>query len=898
MAKKRDMQATFGTSGKAAAARGFYGKGQTDKMEKTFSESAVMAQELMQASPTASHVAGFDVVTSLSSRTLFWRPRFLRDAASLHHLPFLFWLIDTLRPKSFVSLGGGDGVVHFALCQAAEKLDLDARGYGFGPWGGALGGDGAGAVPADLARYNAETYPDGSRLSASDPQQAAGSFPAGSVDLLSVHLGHGADAAEHDARVRDWIDRDWSHRMSARGVMLFHGANAALEQGGAEGFLARLAELHPTFHLDSGDGMLVVLRGAQPEDRLTRLCQMGIGDPGYAAVLQVFGRLGTAIRAEMTARQESLRAEDLRQRADQAERDLAQSRKAEEDSRAALAKLNVAYDERNRQVAVIQGKLVDLQQGRADQTAAKEALSAQLAEATAHLAAAAEREAALAARLDSSVAELAKLEALRTDLETSQNKQTWLRKERELLQAEEADLRRALQVASDEGQTRIAALEARIKTLQTAAETARTEAQALTEDRDAQAAEAQTRAETIAALTQQLEQAQAEADTRLQALTEDRDARAAEAQTRSETIATLTQQLEQAQAEADARLHAPTKDRDARAAEAQTRAETIAALTQQLEQAQAEADARLQALTEDRDAQAAEAQTRAEAIATLTQQLEQATIGLESQRADWEGQRDNLQRQTRALAAERDAIEADLETVRTENAALSDQLAALSGQLAAQDTLVRQQQQDHAADRAAEQARHAQEVQDLTTRLEAAQLAAETQHHAMQPQLQAQQANIRDLTDRLAQAQAQEASSLATLTTSFETRQIATDQQRDEMLRELRTLREAEEQTRQELLALQTAQAAQERLFAQTRTLLEDDVENLQALLRDQLAVAERLRAASEQDKVASAALRTERDEARAQAKALDDTIAQVLNSTSWKLTAPMRKMLESVRST
>ena len=861
VAKKRDMQATFGTSGKAAASRGFYGKGQTDKMEKTFSESNIMAQELMQATATTPQVAGFDVVTPLSSRTLFWRPRFQRDTASLHHLPFLFWLIESLRPKSFVSLGGGDGVMHFALCQAAEKLDLDARGYGFGPWNEAAGGDGGGAVPADIARYNAENYPDGSRLSASEPHLAAGSFPAGSVDLLSVHLGSGRDAAEHDARVRDWIDRHWSHRMSARGVMLFHGANAALEQNGAEGFLPRLAGVHPTFHLDSGDGMLVVLRGAQPEDRLARLCKMGIGDPGYAAVLQIFGRLGSAIRGEMTARQESQRADDLGQRVEQVDRDLIQSRKAEEDSRAALAKLNAAYDERNRQVAVIQGKLVDLQLGHGDLTAAKDALSEQLAEATANLAAAAEREAELAARLDSSTAALANLEALRTDLETSLNKQNWLRKERERLQAEESELRRTLQAASEELQSSIVGLEARVKTLRAAAESARTEAEARTAQN--------------ATLTDQLEQAQ--------------------------------QALAKAQAEAEGRLHSLTAERDSLASETEARAGAITTLTGQLEQAQqalamaqAEAEGRLHSLTAERDSLASEAEARAGAITTLTRKLEHATVSLDAQRADWEGKHDDLQRQSRALAAERDAIEADLEAARVEKTALSNQLAALADQLAAQIANARQQRHDHkrdTAEQAAKQARYRQDVQDLTATLAASQLAAETRLHEMQAGLQAQEAEILALTDRLAQTQAQEAAALATLTAGFETRQSTADSQREEMLRELRGLREAEDQTRQELLALRTAQAAQERVFAQTKSMLEDDAENLQTLLRDQLAVADRLRKASEQDKLACAALRDERDAIRAQVKALEDTISQVLNSTSWKLTARMRKMLESVRS-
>ncbi|WP_205518751.1 hypothetical protein [Pseudotabrizicola algicola] len=824
-----------------------------------------MAQELMQASQTAPHVAGFDVVTPLSSRTLFWRPRYLRDGASLHHLPFLFWLVDTLRPKSFVSLGGGDGVVHFALCQAAEKLDLDARGYSFGPWGTE-----SGSVPTDLARYNSETYPDGSRLSPSDPAQAAGSFPAGTVDLLSVQLGDHAEAGAAEARVRDWIDRDWSHRMSARGVMVFHGVNAALEQGGDEGFLARLKGLHPTFHLDTGEGLLVVLRGAQPEDRLARLCKMAIGDPGYAAVLHVFGRLGSAAHAEMSARHENLRAEELQQRLEKAEQTLSQSRAAGEETRAALARLNEAYDERNRQIAVIQGKMLDLQVKQGDMAAAAEALSTELAESKANLAAAAAREAELAVLVDKRTAELAALDALRADLETAQNKQTWLRKERERLQAEEAELRRALDSAAKEAQERKSEAEARtqaaraeaeahaetIATLTRQLEQSHAEAEARTQ---AARAEAEEHADTIASLTRQLEQSHAEAEARTQAAR-------AEAEEHADTIASLTRQLEQSQTEAEARLQSLN---DARAAEAQSQADTIATLTRQLEQSRIDADARLHALTQDRDARAAEVQAQAEAIATLTQQLETVTIGHDTRYADLARQHQETQQAAQALSEERAALAAELEAARAEIAAASEQFTAIGAQLATQAAQTFQARRDHDQIRA-EHALTLRQVQDLSAQLDTAQREAA----ARAADVLSLEAELREVKDRLAQNHAREARSLVTLTAELEKHQIAADQHR------------AVQDT---LAALQAAYATQE----QRLSLQEAESEKLRALLSDQAVQTDRLRAKANADR---AALRAERDAARAHAKAQEDRISAVLNSTSWKLTGPVRKALETVR--
>ena len=759
LARKRDTAATTPTSGKGSAPGSFSAVTQGDKIQPTLSESVIMTQDLVQSTQTSPAVAGLDVVTPLSSRALFWRPRFLADSASLHHLPFLFWLADTLRPKSFVSIGGGDGVAYFALCQAAEKLDLDARGYGFGPWAGT---EGETPVPADLLRYNRETYPDVGRLSASDPGRGAARFPPGSVDLLSVMPGQGG--TDQEARLRAWLDSDWPHRMSARGVLLIHGANALLEQGGADGVLARLLAAHPAFHLELGEGVLLVLYGSQPEERLLRLCRMGVGEPGYAAVLQVFGRLGGAIRSEKDAQTQRQTAETLKQRLSRAERDLAQSRQAEDEARAALEKLNTAYDARNRQLAETQARLLDLQMAQSEagaaQTLRNEELNAALAEAEA-------RAAALQAEVAEKDAALAELGPLRATLEAAQNKENWLRK--------------SLQAANEGAKSQAEALRARVQALETELATAR------------QQSEATTRA--------------------------------------------LREDLEEAQAEAARTLREMQAERDLQAAETEARiAELIS-----------------------------EAEAEAEKIATLTLSLEQATEHQQRLQAEWDAQRGDLQRQLRALAAERDALDADLAQQRAEGSAIATRLAATEAAMAETQTAM------------------AQEVAALQAAAVTARQEWQGREETLQTEVRALQAQVLELTGALRQSEAREAASLATLTEGFESRQIAAEAQREALLRELRQQQEAEAALRQDLDSLRDSQARQERTFAQTRTMLEDDVENLQALLREQLATVDRLR--------------TECDAARAQAKALDNTIAEVLGSTSWKLTAPMRKLLESVRN-
>lgn len=306
-----------------------------------------MTQNIASAKTTMLSTPSLDVVTPLSSRTLFWRPRFLRESEALHHLPFLFWLIDVLRPKSFVTLGGDDGVMHFALCQAVEKLDLDARGYGVGPWPD-------GQLPAALRAHNDDQYPDLSRLFSEGPAAAAGRVPQGAIDLLLVRM----DGQTDEAELADMVKRDWLQRLSARGVLLVHGAT---ETGAEGGFLAQMIAQHPSFRFDSGSGLVLIQYGNQPEDRLEKLCQIGLGDAGYAGILQVFSRLGGAVRTEMTARQEGERTAKLSATLDEAMQNLQQARVSEAEQAAEIARLAAVYEERNQQVAALQARLIDMQ---------------------------------------------------------------------------------------------------------------------------------------------------------------------------------------------------------------------------------------------------------------------------------------------------------------------------------------------------------------------------------------------------------------------------------------------------------------------------------------------------------------------------------------------------------
>ena len=66
---------------------------------------------------------------SLSSKAMFWRPKYLCSSDWLDHLPFAFWLMESIKPKIVVELGAASGAAYFAFCQALDKLNAPAGGW-------------------------------------------------------------------------------------------------------------------------------------------------------------------------------------------------------------------------------------------------------------------------------------------------------------------------------------------------------------------------------------------------------------------------------------------------------------------------------------------------------------------------------------------------------------------------------------------------------------------------------------------------------------------------------------------------------------------------------------------------------------------------------------------------
>jgi hypothetical protein len=231
--------------------------------------------------------SGLPLYSPIATQALFWRPRFVFPSPMVDQIPYLFWLIDVIRPRSLVQIGMGDGLVYLSICQAVEKLGLRSTLLGVDIDGAE--GDGKAGF-ADLSDSHNAEYGDFSHVS----QGGAGVVGAQCPDDLDVLVINGPlDDPETEACIEACL-----RKLSDRAVILVCQAANVLTQNpvwarrlNPAGQKAIVGPLSP------GRGKLgVIAHGEQQPERLLALCGGAADTPVRMVARQVFGRLGQALR--------------------------------------------------------------------------------------------------------------------------------------------------------------------------------------------------------------------------------------------------------------------------------------------------------------------------------------------------------------------------------------------------------------------------------------------------------------------------------------------------------------------------------------------------------------------------------------------------------------------------
>ncbi|UWQ19682.1 class I SAM-dependent methyltransferase [Jannaschia sp. M317] len=687
-----------------------------------------------------------DLSTPLSNKALFWPARYLAPDPVLHHVPLLFWLFDVMRPSSFLTLGNPSGVVHFAACQAADRLDCDTQCEAFCPWPD-------NTVPETLTQYAETHFEDLSRLQAHSLKRAPRRIANRSVDILFIDIAVTPDLGEA-------LRKKWLPKLSDRGVVILHGLETQLAEDAGEDLLDHVRDLGPGFELMAGSGLHLVGVGNQIPDRLRLLLDQPTGGQGRRDAQRVLKRLGRLHHLE-AERAEGAR---LRTALKEAETQLRDRTQAHDTLAEKHKDLIARYDVRNTMLATTQSKLFDVERATRAEAAQIPDLERDLDEARkAWTAANQELEALRDARAtlgkDHTALKTAH-EELKGTLDALQQTKADLAKKVAALEKAEQDRRKAL----TEQETDLAAL----RSAQTETSSHLLEAQGLLATRETEIATLRSEAEADRTTLQDRLKEQAEALARTKEKAEQHLAglenRKSEVVTLKDQIGKLTEMNEAAtqriaalEADLAKRQEAGDTQAQDRAAELEARNTDLARLTEQLK---AETTAREAAEAQAQD-RATELEARNTDLAHLTERFEIETTAREAAEAqaqdratELEARNTDLARLTERFEIEttaREAAEAQVQDRAAELEARNTDLARLTERFET-ETTARETAEAQVQDRAAELEARNTDLARLTERFETETTARETAEAQVQDraaELEARNTDLARLTRRL-----------------------------------------------------------------------------------------------------------------------------------------------------
>jgi hypothetical protein len=211
----------------------------------------------------------------------------------LDHTPFAFWIIDALKPGTFVELGCHSGNSYSSFAQAVQTLGLPTVCYAVDTW---RGDPHSGAfddhVFQEWVQYHDRRFGAFSSLIRSTFDEALRHFSDGSIDLLHIDGYHTFEAVNHDFEA-------WRPKLSRHGVVLCHDINVREHEFGVWRLWERLKGEYPCFEFRHGHGLGVVGVGSELPDAVRWLLSVGPDDASM--VRSLFARLGGTVTAQYTA---------------------------------------------------------------------------------------------------------------------------------------------------------------------------------------------------------------------------------------------------------------------------------------------------------------------------------------------------------------------------------------------------------------------------------------------------------------------------------------------------------------------------------------------------------------------------------------------------------------------
>jgi hypothetical protein len=191
-------------------------------------------------------------------RLLQFKPKSLQHAkAWVGHMPFAYWVIEKIKPSTFVELGTHTGTSYFSFCQSIQDNKLKTKAFAVDTWEGDAHAGFYDDSIFDVVNRTNLAYNSFSTLLRTTFDSALEQFDDGSVDLLHIDGFHTYEAVKHDFET-------WLPKMSSRGVVLFHDTNVRTDDFGVYQLWSELSSKYNSleFFHSYGLGILELSQGS------------------------------------------------------------------------------------------------------------------------------------------------------------------------------------------------------------------------------------------------------------------------------------------------------------------------------------------------------------------------------------------------------------------------------------------------------------------------------------------------------------------------------------------------------------------------------------------------------------------------------------------------------------
>ena len=223
--------------------------------------------------------------TLFATPAVFWQPRYTTPSPWLDQIPLLFWLIETVKPRTVVQFGLGDGVGYLALCQANQLLEKRAACF-------AVDNDDHPLRPDLLSEHNS-CYSSFSIISKYD-QFLSSNLDNLSIDMLVIN-------SPITPEFTAYFQNEIAPQLSDSAIILAY--ETTVTEAAAHQILAnynpQITFSSPT--PDSGTVNLVLFGPTQPA-ALRLLASQNRDQPVWLTAREIFGRLGRSIVADVCNR--------------------------------------------------------------------------------------------------------------------------------------------------------------------------------------------------------------------------------------------------------------------------------------------------------------------------------------------------------------------------------------------------------------------------------------------------------------------------------------------------------------------------------------------------------------------------------------------------------------------